>query len=328
MTTTLDHSHIEANPTRNGKVPAALASPVSQQPPARANAAEPAPAAAPESRRKLLKLPWRRGKDGANPSDEAATFYAYWLLLATTVSVGGNVIHALIVATDHLRILAAIWAAAPPIFLLGSTHVLALRIKNRRRAGGYELLDWIVLGAVVLLTFGAAAIAFVISLFALRDLSIILGANEMQSWMWPIMVDVSIVIPTLALLDATSSRPDDTDETQPLAEGAKIAVPGGWPDTEAGRKHYLLSIATEVLERNKKVKPIARLTVDDVVTILEMLDNKEPVRAIRREVDNLHHRYILAISDSAQEVIAESATVPAQEEGSDQEPATEVSADR
>ena len=56
----------------------------------------------------------------------ALWFFWMWLLFATVVSIGGNVIHAWMTAPEaHLKLLAAAAAAVPPAVLLGSTHSAA-----------------------------------------------------------------------------------------------------------------------------------------------------------------------------------------------------------
>jgi hypothetical protein len=64
-----------------------------------------------------------------NIRDQASKFFWMWLLFATVVSIGGNVIHAWMTAPDtDLRLLTA--AAVPPAVLLGATHSVALLIKR------------------------------------------------------------------------------------------------------------------------------------------------------------------------------------------------------
>src|SRR6478736_830576 len=84
-----------------------------------------------------------------------ARFYWAWLTFATTVSVLGNITHALLVAPNALRLLAALASVVPPAFVLGSTHSVALSLRMRRFAPVYLL--------GLLMTMGVAACAFFLS---------------------------------------------------------------------------------------------------------------------------------------------------------------------
>jgi hypothetical protein len=97
----------------------------------------------------------------------ASRFYWGWLVFATSVSVLGNITHALLVAPDAQRLLAAVASVVPPAFVLGSTHSVGLSLRMRRFAPAY------VLG--LLMTIGVAACAFFLSFDALRALAVILG---------------------------------------------------------------------------------------------------------------------------------------------------------
>jgi hypothetical protein len=121
-----------------------------------------------------------------------ARFYWGWLVFATTVSVAGNVTHALLVAPNALRLLAAVASVVPPAFVLGSTHSVALSLRMRRFAPVY------VLG--LLMTVGVAACAFFLSFDALRALAVILGWPSGRAWLFPVAIDVSIAQATFGLL--------------------------------------------------------------------------------------------------------------------------------
>ncbi|AGB26815.1 Protein of unknown function (DUF2637) (plasmid) [Mycobacterium sp. JS623] len=119
-------------------------------------------------------------------------FYWGWLVFATSVSVLGNITHALLVAPSPLRMLAAVASVVPPAFVLGSTHSVALSLRMRRFAPIY------VLG--LLMTMGVAACAFFLSFDALRGLAVILGWSPGRAWLFPLAIDVSIAQATFGLL--------------------------------------------------------------------------------------------------------------------------------
>lgn len=128
----------------------------------------------------------------------AVRFFWVWLALATGVSVGGNVAHAVLTAPSGTVRLAAAAAVVPPAVLLGSTHSVALLVKTRRLGFSY----WCALAMTIVL----AGCAFVLSFDALRDLAVSLGMPPGRAWLWPVAIDVSIANSTLSLLSLTPRR--------------------------------------------------------------------------------------------------------------------------
>jgi hypothetical protein len=137
-------------------------------------------------------------------------FYWAWLVFATSVSVLGNIAHALLVAPDALRLLAAVASVVPPAFVLGSTHSVALSLRMRHFALIY------VLG--LLMTIGVAACAFFLSFDALRALAVTLGWRSGTAWLFPIAIDVSIAQATFGLLSLTPARTCSAAERSTAAE--------------------------------------------------------------------------------------------------------------
>jgi hypothetical protein len=160
----------------------------------------------------------------------AGRFYWVWLGFATSVSVLGNIAHAVLVAPAALWVLAAIASIVPPVFVLGSTHSAALRLKMRR----YGLLYAVGL----LMTIGVAACAFLLSFDALRDLAVMLGWPAGKAWLFPIAIDVSITQATFGLLSvspaeaasqaemSTPSQPRPPAEPPPNAPSGVINANG------------------------------------------------------------------------------------------------------
>ena len=114
-------------PTRNG---ADLTAPAQPADPAPAPQQAPVPAPAnqePVSPPTPDPGPTAEEVRAAGARQHALWFFWAWLLFATVVSIGGNVIHAWMTApSPHLKVLAALAAAVPPAVLLGSTHSVAL----------------------------------------------------------------------------------------------------------------------------------------------------------------------------------------------------------
>jgi hypothetical protein len=145
----------------------------------------------------------------------ASRFYWCWLIFATSVSVLGNIAHALLVAPDALRLLAAVASVVPPAFVVGSTHSAALSLRARRFALIYAL--------GLLMTIGVAACAFLLSFDSLRALAVMLGWPSGRAWLFPIAIDVSIAQATFGLLSLSPTRvssadePSNVDESQPAS---------------------------------------------------------------------------------------------------------------
>lgn len=242
----------------------------------------------------------------------ARWFFWMWLLFATVVSIGGNVIHAWMTApAPHLKVLAAAAAAVPPAVLLGSTHSVALLIKTRRR-GGYRRVDAVVLGAALVLTVGVAACAFAMSFFSLRDLMITLGISLATASLWPIAVDLSLICSTLAILTLTSVETSSAEERVGAAPGISEAVAVGaanGPSSPAERRLWWESIAAVVQERHPDVRKIAELPASVIAGALSRLyDDGDSQRTVCGAL-GLHHREVRTIKQTADEVL--SRVVPA-----------------
>ena len=122
----------------------------------------------------------------------AAGFFWMWLIVATAMSVTGNVAHAVLRAESGTVALAAGAALVPPLVLLAATHSVAVLV--RTRAGGVTY--W----CALLMTLALASCAFVLSFDALRSLAVTLGLPEAIAWLWPCAIDVAIAQATLCLL--------------------------------------------------------------------------------------------------------------------------------
>ena len=245
-----------------------------------------------------------------------------WLLFATVVSIGGNVIHAWMTAPEsHLKLLAAVAAAVPPSVLLGSSHSVALLIKTRRR--GYRRVDAFVLGGALLLTVGVAVCAFAMSFFALRDLMVMLGMSADTAWLWPIAVDLSLICSTLALLSLTSAQTDPHSvrrfgpSSLPVVTGGAHAVAPAaaaintGPSVPAERRVWWESIAGIVREQMPDVRKVADMTNGQLGEILErMYDGGESGRDIVNSTP-LHNREVSPIRKIVDGVLERTAPPPA-----------------
>ena len=145
----------------------------------------------------------------------AVRFFWTWLFLATSVSVAGNVAHAVLTAPPGTVRLAAAAAVVPPAVLLGATHSVALLVKTRR----VGFIYWCALA----MTFALAGCAFILSFDALRDLAVMLGMPLSRAWLWPVSIDVSIANSTLSLLSLSPPRsvPAAVAQTEPFEQAAE-----------------------------------------------------------------------------------------------------------
>lgn len=69
--------------------------------------------------------------EAAHQRRAAARFFWMWLIVATAMSVTGNVAHAVLHATSGTMTLAAGAALVPPLVLLAATHSIALLVRTR-----------------------------------------------------------------------------------------------------------------------------------------------------------------------------------------------------
>jgi hypothetical protein len=136
-----------------------------------------------------------RDLDEVLTSSGATRFFWTWLIVATSVSVTGNVTHAVINASQQTVWIAAGAALVPPTVLLAAAHSVHVLVKSRTSGMTY----W----CALLMTVALAAFAFVLSFDALRALAIIAGINRELAWLWPCAIDVSIAQATLCLLSVT-----------------------------------------------------------------------------------------------------------------------------
>jgi hypothetical protein len=127
----------------------------------------------------------------------AVRFFWCFLLGATTVSLIGNIAHA--VLPDIPRIDIQIGAAAvPPIVLLVAVHGIALAV--RAGASG-RVYRWAIAAVAVI---GAGA--FMLSCRTLRDLLIQTGTPPAWAWVFPAIIDTAVAVSTMMLV-ALGDRP-------------------------------------------------------------------------------------------------------------------------
>jgi Protein of unknown function (DUF2637) len=143
----------------------------------------------------------------------------FWCLLigATTVSLIGNVAHAVLPYLP--RVVIQIGAATvPPIALLAAVHGIALAV--RAGASG-RVYRWAIAAVAVI---GAGA--FILSFRALRDLLIQTGTPPAWAWVFPAIIDTAVGVSTLMLValgDKPAGRARTT--TAPASAQVKSSAP-------------------------------------------------------------------------------------------------------
>lgn len=121
----------------------------------------------------------------------AVRFFWGLLIGATTVSLIGNVAHALLPYIP--RIVVQIGAAAmPPVALLAAVHGIALAV----RAGASGRVYCWAVSAVVAIGVGA----FTVSFLTLRDLMQAIGYSSAIAWVFPAIIDTAVAVSTLMLV--------------------------------------------------------------------------------------------------------------------------------
>ncbi len=121
----------------------------------------------------------------------AVRFFWGLLIGATTVSLVGNIAHAVLPLLP--RVVIQIGAAAvPPIALLAAVHGIALAV----RAGASGRVYCWAVGAVAAIGVGAFAVSFL----ALRDLMRVIGYSSATAWIFPAIIDTAVAVSTLMLV--------------------------------------------------------------------------------------------------------------------------------
>jgi hypothetical protein len=157
----------------------------------------------------------------------------FWGLLvgATTVSLVGNVAHAVLPYIPHIVIQIGA-ATVPPIALLAAVHGIALAV--RAGASG-RVYCWAVTATAVIGTG-----AFTVSFLALRDLMQSIGYSTATAWIFPAIIDTAVAVSTLMLVALGD---------KPARRTRALTVPGN-------TKHPAMQRSTQ--SAKGQVMPVAR----------------------------------------------------------------------
>ncbi len=149
----------------------------------------------------------------------AVRFFWGVLIGATTVSLIGNIAHAVLPYLP--RVVVQIGAAAvPPIALLAAVHGIALAV--RAGASG-RVYRW-----AVSATSAIGAGAFAVSFLALRDLMQAIGYSSATAWMFPAIIDTTVAVSTMMLVALGDKPPRRTRTVTPAASTQASRVQPSW----------------------------------------------------------------------------------------------------
>jgi hypothetical protein len=147
----------------------------------------------------------------------AVRFFWCFLIGATTVSLIGNITHAVLPYIPRIDIQIGA-AAVPPVVLLAAVHGIALAV--RAGASG-RVYHWAIAAVAVI---GAGA--FMLSFRALRELLMQTGTPPAWAWIFPAIIDTAVAVSTMMLV-ALGDKPARRTRTvtAPAAAQVKASAP-------------------------------------------------------------------------------------------------------
>ncbi len=145
----------------------------------------------------------------------AVRFFWGLLIGATSVSVIGNITHAVLPYIPPVVIQIGS-AAVPPIVLLAAVHGIALAV----RAGASGRVYCWAVAAVGAIGVGAFALSFL----ALRDLMLAIGYRSGTAWIFPAIIDTAVAVSTMMLV-ALGDKPARRTRTATAAAQVKGSAP-------------------------------------------------------------------------------------------------------
>lgn len=235
----------------------------------------------------------------------AVRFFWSWLAMATTVSLAGNVIHALITTPSGTRWLAASVAAVPPVVLLFAVHGLAVLAKTSASGAVYRCA----VAATSMLALGA----FLLSFVALRDLAVIAGIRPGLAAVLPLVIDLAMGVATLALVaigDKPARRKVSAARTatpSAAVDGALMLAPEAPPRRSGATAHRVASAReTASLVANDMhsvaaylvAAKVTRQSAETVAQILSAHNAGEPLNRIAKDL-GVHHSAVSKILEAA-----------------------------
>lgn len=239
----------------------------------------------------------------------AVRFFWTWLILASCVSLAGNVLHAWHTAPADTRWIAACVAAVPPTVLLLAVHGLAVLARVSASGRVYR--------ASVAATGMVAVSAFILSFVALRELAVIAGIRPALAPVLPLVIDLAIGVATLALVAigdkparhartatrcartpaAIGATPNSAPTIAPTATTATISRDTAAP---SGTENASITVndQTRELAATLVTEKVTRQPVETVVRILAAHDAGDPLNRIAKNI-GVHHSAVARVIDAA-----------------------------
>ena len=199
----------------------------------------------------------------------------FWCLLigASTVSLVGNIAHAVLPYLPHVVIQIGA-AAVPPIALLAAVHGIALAV----RAGASGRVYCWAVTAVAAIGVGAFAVSFL----ALRDLMQAIGYSSATACIFPAIIDMAVGVSTLMLV-ALGDKPTHRTRTVTSSTGTQTPTMqrSAQPRTQNAKAEF-----TPFAPTNARAQASASVQPDPAPTAQGSAHTKvKPVDAESAQVD-------------------------------------------
>jgi hypothetical protein len=217
----------------------------------------------------------------------AVRFFWGLLIGATTVSLIGNVVHAMLPYIP-LVVIQIGAAAVPPIALLAAVHGIALAV----RAGASGRIYCLAVGAVAVIGLGAFSVSFL----ALRDLMQAIGYGSTTAWIFPAIIDTAVAVSTLMLV-ALGDKPARRTRTVTASANAQSPTirPLVQPPNQSAK------------DQARGLAPARRRTQGVQAERVQTSVSRQPDRAHRVQ-DSAQTEAIQGDADLASELIASGVT--------------------
>jgi Protein of unknown function (DUF2637) len=178
----------------------------------------------------------------------AVRFFWYFLIGASTVSLTGNIAHAVLPYLPHVVIQIGA-AAVPPIALLGAVHGIALAV----RAGASGRVYCWAVAAVAAIGIGAFAMSFL----ALRDLMRAIGYSPATASVFPAIIDTAVGVCTLMLV-ALGDKPARRTRTATMSSNTQTPTmqPSARRRSRSATAQVMLVAPTDVRARAMQQMPV------------------------------------------------------------------------
>ena len=198
----------------------------------------------------------------------AVRFFWGFLIGATTISLAGNITHA--VLSYIPRVVVQIGAATvPPIALLAAVHGIAVAV----RAGASGTVYRWAVSAVAIIGMGA----FTVSFLALRDLMLAIGYSAETAWIFPAIIDTAVAVSTMMLV-ALGDKPARRPRLSKVSAGALL------PMTQRGIAPTTQSAKSQVTPVSPNTRGLSVQSARTQTSASGQLDPVQTTRSVQTDV--------------------------------------------